>query len=252
MSKLASSFSKYNGKDALVVVSKHRKMRSLFSSFEHQPGVKTAGFDQICPPRMNTATVHVPAHGLPSTSTDSPQEEYTTTEMEAAIKVQRLWRICLGRIKNRHLYMQLPEARAIARFISLSAECPATLTFVDGVTFRDTLLSKGVATSLRLAIARDTLSKLRKDATACVENVDISTKLFESVDEVLQQNSQVQLLLKEADDKMTDENLLGVVKIGMLDVMEEVLKDVEEIVTKAEQGMLETRKVVDAVSRSFT
>ena len=250
MSKLASSFLKYNGKDALVVVTKHRKMRSIFSSIEHQPGVRTAGFDQICPPTMNTATIRVPADDPGSASTDSPQEEYETTEMEAAIKVQRLWRTCLGRIRNRRLYMQLPETRAIARFISLGAECPARLTFIDGVTFRDTLISKGVATSLRLAIARDMLSKLQKDATACVENVDMSTELFESVDEILQRNSQVEILLKKAEDKMSDESLLGVVKIGMLDVMEKMMEDVEGIVAEAEQGMLKTRKMVDDVSHN--
>ena len=201
---------------------------------------------------MTPATTHAPADNSLSTATDSTQEEYTKTEIEAAGKIQHVWRSCFRKIKNRRLYMLLPEAPLIAHFIALGAECPVTLTFIDGVAFRDTLISKGVEMSLRLAVARDTLSRLQKDAMTCVEKVGFSTGLFESVDDVLHRNSQVEALLRKADEKMSDECMVGVVKMGVLTVLKEVMKTVEDIITEAEHDMLETRKKTDTVSRSCT
>ncbi|KAL9066625.1 MAG: hypothetical protein Q9161_007455 [Pseudevernia consocians] len=251
-SKLAFSFSKYNEKDALIVITKDQKKKSPFSKLEHQLGVGSDTFDHICPPTMTPATTRAPADNSLSTATDSTQEEYTKTEIEAAGKIQHVWRSCFRKIKNRRLYMLLPEAPLIAHFIALGAECPATFTFIDGVAFRDTLISEGVEMSLRLAVARDTLSRLQKDAMTCVEKVGFSTGLFESVDDVLHRNSQVEALLRKADEKMSDECMVGVVKMGVLTVLKEVMKTVEEIITQAEHDMLETRKKTDTVSRSCT
>ncbi len=250
--KLAPSFSQYNGKDCLTVVIKDQNKRSQFSSLENQRGVKTVLFDQLCPQIPTPAVTLDSAENFPSPSTDALQEEYTPAEMEAIMKFQRLWRTCSRKIKDRRSYMQLPEARAIAHFISLGAELPATLTFIDSVAFRDALISKGVAMSLRLGVARDTLSNLQKDAMTCVDKVDINAGLFESIDDVLHRNGQTETLLKGADRKISDECIMGVVKMGVLAVMEKVMKDFEDIVTKAEQDLLETRKMLDSVSRNCT
>ena len=246
--KLVPSFAKYNGKDALVVVTKDRKKISVFTNLEHQLGVRTVPFDQVCPRTPPPAATHGSANTPPSACTDNPQEEYTSAEMEAIIKTQRLWRSCSRKIKNRRSYMQLPEARAIAHFIFLSAGLPGTLTFIDGVAFRHVLISRGMAMSLRLAIAHDTLSKLRQDAMTCIEKMEINTGLFESVDDVLHHSSRVEILLRKADEKMSDECIAGVVKLGALSVLEKGMKDIEEIVAEAERDMLGTRDMVDKVS----
>ena len=250
--KLATSFSKYNGKDALIVVVKDRSKGSPFSILERQPGMRNVLFDQICPQPSIPAVAATSADLSPSTPTDSPEEEYTPAETEATTKIQRQWRSYSRKIKNRRSYMELPEARAIAHFISLGAECPATLAFIDGVALRDTLISKGVTMSLRLAEARDTLSKVQKDAMRCVDNVKLSTEMFKTIDDVLHGNSQVETLLRSVEEKMSDECIVGVVKMGSLTALEKAMQDVEDIVAEAEQMMLETRNMVDAVSRNCT
>ena len=101
--------------------------------------------------------------------------------------------------------------------------------------------------SLRLAEARDSLSKLQGDAMACVEKVEISTGVFESIDDIVRRNSQVEALLIQADEKMSDACIMELVKTGVLPALEKAMKDVQNIVLEAEQGMLETRKSLDAV-----
>lgn len=235
------------------MVIKDRKMSPAFANLEHQLSVKTVSFDHLCPRVANSAAADTLAYqSTLLTSADGGHENYSTAETEAMIKIQRLWRSCSLKIKRRRSYVSVPVCRATAHFFNLGAQCPDTVTSGSRNVIRKLLVSQGVKLSLRLAIARDTLSKLQKDATDCVENVDISTELFESVDDILQRNSQAEVLLKRFDNKMFDESLLGVVKIGMLDVVEEVMEDVEEIVTEAEQGMLETRKMVDEVSHNCT
>lgn len=250
VSRLAASFMKYNSKDALIVVIKDRSEEFPFSDLEHQPGVKTVAFDQLCPLMTTPTTTRVSAQTAFPASLDDPQEEYTPAETEATTKILRWWRCYSRKIENRRSYMELPEARAIAHFISLGAECPATLTFIDGVAFRDIIISKGVEMSLRLAVAHDMISKLQKDAMTCVTNVKLSTGLFESIDTVLGRNREVESLLKEAEEKMRDEYLAGLIRQGIPSVLEKAMKEVADMVAGAELQMSGTRKMVDAVSRN--
>ena len=247
--KLADSFLKYDDMNALILVVKDRSKGSPSSNLGRELSLKTVPFDQLCPRTPTAAAPEDSSRTLLSTSTDIPREEYTAVEMVAIIKVQRLWRLCSLRLKNRRSYMQLPEARAVARLIALGEGCPPTFTSVDRVAFRQVLVSQGLATTSSLAVAHATLSKLQKDAMTCIETLDISTELFESVDDVLHQNSQVETLLKQADELMSDGSLVAVLSTGVLSKLEEAIKKAEETVAEAEQAMLETRKIVDAVSR---
>lgn len=246
---LAPPLLKLNSKDALIVIVKDRTKGLYFSNLEDQPGVKTVPFDQLRSnvPDAGNANVSA-ADPSPSTSTDAPQQEYTVAETEASTKIQRSWRSCYRKIKDRRSYMQRPDARAITHFISLGAQCPATLSFVDKVAFRALLISKGVSTSLKLAGAREALSKLHRDAMTCAEEVEISTELFASVDDVLHRNRDVEALLKNAEEKISEEYLGGLVKEGVLSVLETQMKDIEKTLVQAEEIMLQARKMLDTVS----
>ena len=249
--KLASSFSKYNGKDALIVVIKDRKKRSPFSNLEQHYGVSSVLFDQLRPQISTLAPAQVFAEILP-TSADSLHEEYTKVETQAASKIQDFWRAYSHKMEHRRLYMQLPEARAIAHFISLGAECPATLSYIGRVAFREVLTSKGVAMSLRLVLARGVLSNSQKDAMACFEKAEISTGLLESVDDVLRRNLQADTLLRKAEERMSDKRISEIVKAGVLSILEEEMGMVEGVLVDAERILTETGEILDAVSRSLT
>ena len=250
--KLASSLERYNGKDNLVLIIKDQKKSHAFFNLERQPSVRTLLFDQLCPQAPSPAATPASSEISPSTSPDTQQDEFRPAETEAIIKIQRLWRSCSRKIKIRRSYMQLAEAHAIEHYISLSAEFPATLPFGARVAFRDALISKGVAMSLRLTVARDMLSKLQEDAMTCALKVEISVGLFESVDDVIHRNGHVEALLGKADPIMSDEFIAGVVKMGDLTVLKSAMKDVEDVVVEAERAILETRKIVDAMSSKCT
>lgn len=251
--KLAPSLLKYNGKDALVVVIKDRKKGPAFSNLAHQPGVRTVPFSQLCPPAPTSAAADnlTSQHVLP-TSVDSAHEQYSTVETEAMIKIQHLWRSCSLKIKRRRSYVSVPVCRATARLFYLGAQCPASVTSGDRKAITKLLVSQGVALSLRVDIARDLRSKLEKDADTCMLNVEISQGVDESVDDILCRNRDVKDLLEKAEEKMSDECLSGLIHLGLLSLLEKVMKDVDKIVAKAEDEMLEARKMIDGVSHNCT
>lgn len=250
---LASSLAKYNGKDALVVIIKDRKKGPAFSNLEHQPSVRTIQFDQLCPRTPISAAADKSAsEDARSTSLDSARGQYSTAETEAIVKIQRLWRSCSLKIVSRRSYVSVPVNRATARFFNLGAQCPATATKGDWNAIRKLLVSQGVALYLRLDTAKELLSKLEKDAMTCIQNVEITQGVDESVDRILCRNRDVKASLEKAEEKITDECLVGLVKLGVPSVLEKTMKDVEDIVAGSEQEMLETRIMVDAVSRNCT
>ena len=93
---------------------------------------------------------------------------------------------------------------------------------------------------------------LQKDAMACVANVDASVTLFESVDVALGRIRVVESLLKKAGEDLSDEVLEGLARRGVSSELENAMKGVEDDVTEAEQSLLETEKMIDAVSRTCT
>lgn len=85
---------------------------------------------------------------------------------------------------------------------------------------------------------------------SCAEKLELSTGLFEAVDDVLHRNRVVETLLEQAKEMMSDERLVGPVKLGELSLLEKTMEEIEGVIVKAEQSMLETRKIVDTVSRN--
>ena len=252
--KLAPSFAKYNGKDALVVVIKDRKKGHAFSKLEHQPGVTTLPFDQLCPPAPTSAAANSPvdqdALANSANGTNGAQDQYSIKETEAITKIQHLWRSVSLKIKNRRSYVSTPACRALAHFFNLGAQCADTVNSGDRKAMRKLLLSRGVELSLRLDTAKELLSTSQEATMACLENVEIAQGVYQSLDEILCHNRDAEALLDKAEEKMLDQCLVGLVNPGVLSLLQEALEAVEEIVIKVEQSMLETRKMIDAVSVS--
>lgn len=82
---------------------------------------------------------------------------------------------------------------------------------------------------------------------ACVENVEVSVEVLESVDVILGRNREIEPLLKKAEEQMSEERLAGLVKLGVLEVLEKAVRDADDVIAGAELELLETRKMVDAL-----
>ncbi|KAL9137246.1 MAG: hypothetical protein Q9175_001553, partial [Cornicularia normoerica] len=245
--KLAPQLLMHNSKNALVVIAKVRRKGLVFSNLESHAGVKTFLFDQLCPRTAIVAEADVSVGPSLANSNDSPQGEYPQAEKDAVAKIKQLWLSCSPKIKRRRSYTSVPECRAIARLFNMGAQCAATMTLRDRTSIRKLLVLQGVSLSVRIATAGESLSRLQMDTIACVENVEVSVGVFESVDVVLGRNREAESLLKRAEGKMSDECLAGLVKLGVLSTLEKAMKDVEGILAEAEQVMLKTRKILDAV-----
>ena len=254
--RLPASFAKYNGKDALVVVIRDRTRGSPFRTLEHQPGVRIVTFDQLYPSVPTPAAAAISSeqtlHSAPADGADAADDQYSVEETEAMIRIQRLWRSVLTKIQRRRSYISDPECRAIARHFNMSAQCSATTELRDRRAMRRLLVSQGVSLRLRLGAGWESLSGLQRDAMACVENVEVSVGVFESVDAILGRNREVEPLLRKGEEQMSDEHLAGLVKEGILSDLEEALKNVETIIVDVERNMSETRRMIGTVSGSYS
>ena len=246
--KLAPSFAKYYGKDALVVVNKDRKKGAAFSILEQQHSVRTVSFGELCPSApASTTTDHSFNQNPIGSSTDEAHEQYTTTETDAIVKIQRLWRSCSLKITSRRSYVSVPGCRATARFFNLGAQVPTTFTSVDRKAVRKLLVSHGVALYLRLDIAKHLLSTLQKDTMTCIEKMEVTQGVDKSLDHILCRNRDDEVLIDKAENILSDECVLGAVKTGGLPTLEKMMKDTEDFVAEAEESVLVTRKLVDAL-----
>ena len=243
--KLAPSFAKYNGKDALVVVIKDRKKGAAFSNLEQHHSVRTVSFDELCPSATTSRAADSSINQSSEASIDDAHEQYNIAEIDGIIKIQRLWRSCFVKIKNRRSYVSVPVCRATTLFFNLGAQIPSAVISGDQKAMKKLLLSHGVALSLRLDTAKGLLVDLKKDAMTCIENVELSQDVDKAVDDMICQNNGVEVLLQKAEGKMENECLVEMLKLGVLHVLENTLKAAEDLVVEAEQGMSETRKILD-------
>ena len=254
--RLATSLNKYNGKDALVVVIKDRKKGPAFLNLEGQPGVRIISFELLCPPApISTAASDSADQKALSASPGGlhgAHDHYSPAETEATNTIQRIWRSVSVKIKNRRSYVSIPECRATARFFNLGAQNPDIVNAGDRKAIRKLLLSHGVALSLRLDNVKKLLSELQEDTMTCIENVDISQAVEKSVDDILCRNRDAEALLVKAEENMSDECVARVVEMGVLSVLEKALSDVEVLLTEVEQGMLETRGMLDVIAPKCT
>ena len=247
--KFTPQLLKSDDKATLVVVVNDRNKGQYFSNLESQPGVKIVPFDKLRPHKNISANTHLLKDLSRCTSTGTLQGEYTKAEKDAVIKIQRLWISCVSKIRRRRLYVSLPENRAITFYFNMAAPCSASTELREQKAIRKLLVLRAVSLYLRLGAAQESLTRLQKDGMACVENVEISIGVFESIDDILTRNREVESLLREAREEMSEDRLVGLVREGVPHVLAKTLSDAERIIVGAEERMSETRVIVDGVVR---
>ena len=254
---LVSSFARYQGKDFLVLVIESRKKSSPLFNLEHHPDVKSAAFEQLCPPLTS-----VPALALapsqtdkdtsPTSSPDSPQDQYSTSEIEAMTKIQRLWRPVSEKLRKRRAYVSVPEYRATVRLFNLGAHCPKspTTSVAEHRVIRKNLVRRGVPLLLRLDDAKGLLSQLQEDMMKCIQEIDLGEGVDDkSVDDILCRNRDVEAELRKASEYLSDGSVVEVVKMGDLSELKKGMDDVMSIIKTAEECLGESRRMMNRVSR---
>lgn len=78
--QLALAFTKYNGKNNLIVVVKDRSKGSALADLEEQQGVKSLAFDQLFPLSSATALAASSAGVLGGSAHTGQAEDYSPTE----------------------------------------------------------------------------------------------------------------------------------------------------------------------------
>lgn len=180
------------------------------------------------------------------------QEQYSPTEKQAVVKMQRFWRTYRLIIKARRTYNLLPKPQAFRRFDKLATYCPAKLDNEERSAIRKALVSKGVQACLSLAKADDTLRKLQEQAMDFTENLDISEGIEESVDTILSGNSVAESLVAKAAEALSDSSLTALVMEGILIKVEQAISEASLLVREAERTVLDTRKAMDSLTKLST
>ena len=107
--------------------------------------------------------------------------------------------------------------------------------------------------SRRLIAANKDWDRLQRDASHCIENIDISQSVDdESVDKALSLNREAETLLTEAEEKLSHTTLLKAVGAGIPGNVEKVIKEVGSLLETAEKVMAKARAVIDTVIRKLS
>ena len=176
-------------------------------------------------------------------------EESTAARTEQIKSLQRRWRSRLRIIKSRRDFLQLPKGRAIARFMALGIQCPDSISTLSRVRIRKALLMEGVPVSLRSLNADDELRRIKQNVSICIEHIDISKEIDESIENGMCHIREAETFLTAAVKKMGDSTLEGLVKRGEPPDVEGALAEVGDILTKAEEAMMLAKKVVGGMSK---
>ena len=208
-------------------------------------------FNQLCSqaPAITETSNHQYALSNP---TDGGQEQYSVAETDAVTRIQRLWRSCSSKIERRRSCVSTHEHRAIARLYNSSTHCPTTTTLGDRKAIRKLLVLQGVSLSLRLLASQELLSSIQVDSMTCIENVEVSVGVFESIDIALGQNREAEALLNEAEREISDERLNELVTCGLLRDLEDSMEKAEAALVKAEGYLKESREILNAMSKKCT
>jgi len=245
--QLALAFTKYNGKDNLVVVVKDPTRVSALACLKRQPGVKMVPFQQLFPPTQ--VAVADTSAGIPSDSPTTGQEmQYSPEETEAINKIQRFWRFYSIRLSKNRTHMLLPKSQAISRFVQLCTQIPPTIGVPHQIAIRALLFTEGVALCLKLDTVQVAARKLQKDAIECVEHVEIAEGIDEAVDRILSGSREVDALVEEVKGMLSEDALVSLLRQGNLLDVQRVCREVDSMLQEAEVMIARTRISIGRLS----
>lgn len=115
------------------------------------------------------------------------------------------------------------------------------------MSIRRILVLRGVSLSLKLDVAKGSLSQLQKDVMRCIQEVDLGKGVDESVDEILFRNRDVEAVLIRVTELLENKSVLEVVSMGDVAKLEGLMNEVERGVKEAEGCLEQCRKMIEKV-----
>ena len=219
------------------------------SAFEKLVGIKTIPLDQLCP---NPATPHFlapPLADIPVVPSEAKAQGYTSTETDAIIEAQRLWRSHRQIVNARRVHLALPEGQTIAHMIELGASCHHTISFSDKIRIHKILVSEGVAIRQRLVLLEEMFYQVKTETATFIENIEIRQGIDESVDAVLCLKSEADSLLIRARGRISDTSLRELVESGNLPELHDAVEEADKLLERSEKLMQEARESITSLTK---
>ncbi|KAL6718624.1 hypothetical protein ACLMJK_002858 [Lecanora helva] len=235
--KLSDSFRHYSGKDKLIVVLRDKQPPRHFGSLIKQNKVDTILLDELCP-RSSAASTQNDFQEIADSQTEKEQE-FSQAHIEAAKEIWRFWKSFAPRVQWR----KHPEAQTAQRFINLAARAPTESQF----KIRLILIADAFLLSFQLLAAKEDLQKLNSNTSQCLAEVEVHDDVDETLDGILHQKSEVQALLAEATELLSDPSLLPLMEDGRTDALKQAIQRGKDLIEMANHRMKDARKVIDSI-----
>jgi len=240
--KIAHSFTRYAGKNPLMAVSRDGPQTQMFKNICKQSGVVHVTFEMIqsilpCHAHTSSAVLDVspgPAAGI---------MEYETAEVDAGIKIQKLWRRYSPKLLGYREFLQSQQGQAIKKYLDLCVKHSGRLAF------KVLLVSQGVEASLRLAALQASLNQKHSDVMRLIVEVDDELSFYETTDSVLEALNRLDGLLKVQADDLSEVVLAKLIEGGDVPELQRFLHGVTTDLAEADKKLLELEPTMGQLYR---
>jgi len=217
-SKLVASYARYHGKDALIILNVVDVPVHPLTAFQKS---NKLGIEKLSKLRDRLALTK------PSNDASTSDDDHLAKEGKAALCIQKQWRRFVPLLKARKLFANTPLGRIITKLV--------TMAKIAGLIVRSILLSLGVDCLAQLGPLDSPISDLKTRALRILEDADV--KDSEALDSVLEGVGKMEEGLKLHYERLTDEVLDFLTRLGDWQWLEELLKGQLEQMSREEREL---------------
>lgn len=229
-SKLLASFARYHGKDALmilIVVDVHVHPLTAFQQSNK------LGIERLSQIRTRFAFIK------PSIDASTSDDDQMAKESKAALCIQKHWRKFLPLLKARKMFADTLLGRIITKII--------TMAETADLKVRSILFSWGVDCLAQLGPLGSSISDMKRRALSILEEADV--KDSEALDSVLEGVGKMEEGLKLHYERLTDEVLDFLTRLGDWQWLEELLKGQLEQMSREERELGRLLEVFNGMAK---
>ncbi|KAI4257414.1 MAG: hypothetical protein L6R42_005670, partial [Xanthoria sp. 1 TBL-2021] len=235
--QLARSYSKYQGKNPLIVVN-----RGPPSNLQNVNNIGRMSIAQVLALESRFRPAQLSSQKLPQPSL-APSEEFTTEDIEEIKKIQLWWR---ARQYLQQSLMKQVKDWQLSHFKTLMATCP---TGILRSGLRYFYVSRGFEILSKLTKAKDCLASTHTSIMSACE-VMTEASAYEGLDRALTKTIDIERSLDFIAGAVSDSDLQNIIKDREFSKIRLRFDEVDLVIKKAHQGFEEIEVVLKEAYKS--
>ncbi|KAK4694355.1 hypothetical protein P7C71_g3221, partial [Lecanoromycetidae sp. Uapishka_2] len=202
-----------------------------FKAFRKQHNIEHILLSDFISKASSHGPIKIEATKISSAAATDEDVTYANKEEEAALKIQRRWRIIFPKILHYRELALLPFNHAVTHFLKLSNKNPCRLAI------RVLLLHAVVEPYLELATLNTSVKEMQEELMSLIVDPDLAPSLYETIDPVLHSARNLESIVKVQSHNLSEEVLGQLVKQGDLKGLQELVIVVQSALTDAEKDL---------------